>query len=467
MRVASPRWKGDLAETLKQRILSKGQPGIAIAKATFEEAVRALADDGFLTVTEKRFHCSEALRLSAVFCSSALGIALLPYTFLGGLQGGVSGLTGELEFGENGGNPNVHFEILGTNYGEELGRGIRKVLSSRGRDTCIIAMAMTQVFCTAPSAQASGQRGKAGLERRARVKPPAVPGTCGCSQPRRSRPRSQVKLPMVPVQEPSGGEATQQSGEGDTHHTSAAATASSAILSQPWVPEPQAALGSLAAAIRGLPAPWAGLEWLGIRPPRLACALGQPWRLGRVRNMASIGCRGKVDQVSRDARPRQGAGRCHWGEPLMVTENSLLLCSMVPPGTRTHCQRWPHSHPQPTPELLLAPCCRCPAPDLIARCHQWVQKGLVPISMWEWRQREQVCWQTGDRGLLWEGLDGGVEDGPRPTPVPTAALRPTVPFKVHEFVHWAPRLERGPQAMPPALMDLTGDLRLRPLPRGA
>ncbi|OBS77997.1 hypothetical protein A6R68_19614, partial [Neotoma lepida] len=41
-------------------------------------------------------------------------------------KGGVNGLTGELEFGENGGNPNVHFEILGTNYGEELGRGVRK-----------------------------------------------------------------------------------------------------------------------------------------------------------------------------------------------------------------------------------------------------------------------------------------------------------------------------------------------------
>ncbi|KAJ7421013.1 hypothetical protein BTVI_19814 [Pitangus sulphuratus] len=42
-------------------------------------------------------------------------------------KGGVNGLTGELEFAENGGNPNVHFEILGTNYGEDLGRGIRKV----------------------------------------------------------------------------------------------------------------------------------------------------------------------------------------------------------------------------------------------------------------------------------------------------------------------------------------------------
>ena len=39
----------------------------------------------------------------------------------------MNGLTGDLEFAENGGNPNVHFEILGTNYGEDLGRGIRKV----------------------------------------------------------------------------------------------------------------------------------------------------------------------------------------------------------------------------------------------------------------------------------------------------------------------------------------------------
>ncbi|XP_060103036.1 glutamate receptor ionotropic, delta-2 isoform X2 [Heteronotia binoei] len=42
-------------------------------------------------------------------------------------KGGVNGLTGELEFSENGGNPNVLFEILGTNYGEELSRGIRKL----------------------------------------------------------------------------------------------------------------------------------------------------------------------------------------------------------------------------------------------------------------------------------------------------------------------------------------------------
>ncbi|XP_033891035.1 glutamate receptor ionotropic, delta-2-like [Acipenser ruthenus] len=42
-------------------------------------------------------------------------------------KGGVSGLTSFLELNDNGVNPNIHFEILGTNYGEDLGRGIRKL----------------------------------------------------------------------------------------------------------------------------------------------------------------------------------------------------------------------------------------------------------------------------------------------------------------------------------------------------
>lgn len=44
----------------------------------------------------------------------------------------------------------------------------------------------------------------------------------------------------------------------------------------------------------------------------------------------------------------------------------------------------------------------------------------------------------GAWGLWREGLGGGVKDGPRPTPVPTAASRPTVPLKVPKFMHWAP-----------------------------
>lgn len=42
-------------------------------------------------------------------------------------QGGVSGLTSLLEFSDNGTNPNIFFEILGTNYGEDRGRGVSRV----------------------------------------------------------------------------------------------------------------------------------------------------------------------------------------------------------------------------------------------------------------------------------------------------------------------------------------------------
>ncbi|CAB1319329.1 unnamed protein product [Coregonus sp. 'balchen'] len=42
-------------------------------------------------------------------------------------KSGVSGLTGFLEFSDNGTNPNIYFEILGTNYGEDRGRGVSKV----------------------------------------------------------------------------------------------------------------------------------------------------------------------------------------------------------------------------------------------------------------------------------------------------------------------------------------------------
>ncbi|XP_047447136.1 glutamate receptor ionotropic, delta-2 isoform X1 [Mugil cephalus] len=40
---------------------------------------------------------------------------------------GVSGLTSFLEFTDNGSNPNIFFEILGTNYGEDRGRGVSKL----------------------------------------------------------------------------------------------------------------------------------------------------------------------------------------------------------------------------------------------------------------------------------------------------------------------------------------------------
>ncbi|XP_016422647.1 glutamate receptor ionotropic, delta-2 isoform X2 [Sinocyclocheilus rhinocerous] len=42
-------------------------------------------------------------------------------------KGGVSGLTRLLEFNDNGTNPNIYFEILGTNYGEDRGRGVSRL----------------------------------------------------------------------------------------------------------------------------------------------------------------------------------------------------------------------------------------------------------------------------------------------------------------------------------------------------
>ncbi|ELK33245.1 hypothetical protein MDA_GLEAN10018429 [Myotis davidii] len=61
--------------------------------------------------------------------------------------------------------------------------------------------------------------------------------------------------------------------------------------------------------------------------------------------MAGVSHGGVVEQVSGGARPRRGAGHCHWGEPLVVTENSLLQCAMVLPSTCACCWRWPHSYP--------------------------------------------------------------------------------------------------------------------------
>ncbi|XP_056629206.1 glutamate receptor ionotropic, delta-2 isoform X1 [Triplophysa dalaica] len=42
-------------------------------------------------------------------------------------KGGVNGLTSLLEFNDNGSNPNIYFEILGTNYGEDRGRGVSRL----------------------------------------------------------------------------------------------------------------------------------------------------------------------------------------------------------------------------------------------------------------------------------------------------------------------------------------------------
>nr|KAF6336942.1 hypothetical protein mMyoMyo1_012131 [Myotis myotis] len=88
-------------------------------------------------------------------------------------------------------------------------------------------------------------------------------------------------VPQPIVWEPSGlGGGLVIRGRQHPHHTSAAATASSASLGQPCLPEPWAALGGWAATIEAC---------LRLRPqlgschPRLACASGQPWAAGGLR----------------------------------------------------------------------------------------------------------------------------------------------------------------------------------------
>lgn len=56
------------------------------------------------------------------------------------LQGGVSGLTSLLEFNDNGINPNIYFEILGTNYGEDRGRGVSRVRDIPLKPTKLVLM---------------------------------------------------------------------------------------------------------------------------------------------------------------------------------------------------------------------------------------------------------------------------------------------------------------------------------------
>lgn len=51
---------------------------------------------------------------------------------------------------------------------------------------------------------------------------------------------------------------------------------------------------------------------------------------GALAEHGSIGCGRMVEQVSSCARPRWGAGHAHQGDPLVFTENSLLLRATAP-----------------------------------------------------------------------------------------------------------------------------------------
>nr|KAF6341514.1 hypothetical protein mMyoMyo1_011930 [Myotis myotis] len=112
---------------------------------------------------------------------------------------------------------------------------------------------------------------------------------------------------------------------------------------------------------------------------------------GRALKMAGIFHGRMVEQVSRGARPRRGASRCHQGKPLVVIENSLLPCTMVPPGARTCYWCWPGLHPLPAPGVspnCLVPsactCCWCPPQSLhtVRGCEQgWCHQLMGAVAV--------------------------------------------------------------------------------------
>nr|KAF6314873.1 hypothetical protein mMyoMyo1_008648 [Myotis myotis] len=130
---------------------------------------------------------------------------------------------------------------------------------------------------------------------------------------------------------------------------------------------------------------------------------------------------------SKGTRPSQGTSRCHQGEPLVVTENSLLPRDVVLPGTRTCCQCQPHSHPLPAPDLPLTLTAGPNLPSGLLHLHPLLLSGNQGRHL-------PLAPAAGD-----DPLAPTVGAGAAAHIHPCAHCSPvaTVPFKVQEFMHWA------------------------------
>ncbi|KAK1343826.1 hypothetical protein QTO34_014380 [Cnephaeus nilssonii] len=212
---------------------------------------------------------------------------------------------------------------------------------------------------------------------------------------------------------------------------------------------------------------------------------------GDVQNMVGLGRGGMVEQVSRGARPRRGAGRCHWGKPLVVTENSLLPRSTVPPHACTCCQHQPHSDLQLAPELPLAP--TASAGPTRTRIRSWSHYShLLPVSSASPDHLAPSAGGTLQDRKHWSESSAGQQPRGKPTPwelgattgpplrqeinVLTAApscdstssqscahvrISGCTAREMGKARYWAAQgLDRGPQAMPPTQQGLTGDLKV-------
>lgn len=75
----------------------------------------------------------DAERQGDVFIRTALTSVLI-CSFL---QGNITGLTGLMDFKDNGSNSHVQFEILGSSFSETFGKDIKRV-SSHGCTFCVL-----------------------------------------------------------------------------------------------------------------------------------------------------------------------------------------------------------------------------------------------------------------------------------------------------------------------------------------
>lgn len=144
--------------------------------------------------------------------------------------------------------------------------------------------------------------------------------------------------------------------------------------------------------------------------------------------MLNVSCNGMVEQVNSGARPRQ-APVTHWGVPLVVAENFLLPCAVVPPSTPTLCLHLTCHLP-----LLLVPSAGPNHLASVSGCERGQHLQHQHMGVVEAVGSELPA----DRGLGagQEGTCRGTEDGPTPAPVSTTALQPTVP----DSVQWAPSI---------------------------
>ncbi|KAK1336834.1 hypothetical protein QTO34_002869 [Cnephaeus nilssonii] len=159
-----------------------------------------------------------------------------------------------------------------------------------------------------------------------------------------------------------------------------------------------------------------------------------PVIVGKVSGSQRVDIDKRKDLVPSDLSVARSTWIVRTGVQLPSEKAVFLVDKTVPQSSLTvcgpHVRGWPecsctkHLSIHPTPEIEKASKGYAKNTAGVGSRRQSTEHGWC----WPWRDGE-----AGERG---HQTKAGREDGPRPAPVPTTASWPTVPFKVHEFVHW-------------------------------